>query len=234
MSKVAKENLENIALLEGLTTDDYRALEKRCTWHHCDANGQILARDSDSRDVFFVVHGTVRVVNFSVSGREVSYATIREGDYFGELSAVDGEPRSASVVAHEDCVLASLSPEGFAELISSNPQVAMRTMRKLALIIRITNDRIMDLTTLGAHQRVFLELLRLSSEDPVNPGGWVIYPLPTQSQIASRAGTTRETVARVLGRLVKEDIVSRKGKSLYVRNMDELRHLAEGVNPVTE
>ena len=70
-----------------------------------------------------------------------------------------------------------------------------------------------------------LEILRLAQPDPVMGHNWVVYPLPTQANIASRIGTTRETVARMISRLAAEGIVERKSKSLYIRDRDRLEAL---------
>lgn len=220
-------NLSGIELLEGLPEEEILALERRCTWRRFKNGEQILDRNNDSRDVFFVTEGQVQIVNYSASGREIAYATVRQGGYFGELAAIDGQSRSASAVAVGSCVLALVAPNAFMEYVANHPGVAHQVMQRLAKIIRTCDERIMDLSTLGAVQRVYLELLRLAEEDPVTPGSWVIYPMPTQSNIAARASTTRETVARVIGQLAQEEIVKKKGKSLYIWDRDSLAFRAE-------
>lgn len=226
MAAMAEGRLDRIELLQSLAPEDLRQIEKQCVWRRFGAGEQVLDRNSNSRDVFFVAQGRVNVVNYSLSGREVAYASVPEGGYFGELSSIDGEPRSASVVAAEKCLLAALAPEPFNEILFRNPKVMREVMHRLARIIRQSNERIMDLSTLGAVQRVYLELLRMAEPDPLTPNSWVIYPLPTQSQIAGRASTTRETVARVISQLQTSGIVKRKEKSLYIRDRARLEAVA--------
>ncbi|WP_439816185.1 Crp/Fnr family transcriptional regulator [Zavarzinia sp. CC-PAN008] len=222
-----------MTFLSGLVASDLAEIEQACRWHRFGAGEQILNRESESRDVFFVVEGKVQVVNFSLSGREIAYGSIASGGYFGELSAIDGEPRSASVVAQTECLLASLAPDLFVSLLMRHPSIALSVIEKMARIIRICDDRIMDLSTLGAHQRVYVELLRLAKPDPLRPDSWMIWPVPTQASIAGLASTTRETVARVIGQLQASGIVQRKHKTLYLRDMDKLRRLSERVSPAT-
>jgi CRP-like cAMP-binding protein len=202
-------------------------LEAVCTWKTVHANEPIVSRDSDSHDLFFVVKGRCRIVNFSATGREVAYAVAGAGEFFGEMAAIDGLPRSATVVALEDCVLGSITPQAFRELIEQHPKVAFVIMEKLVRIVRTSDDRIMDLATLSAYQRVYSELLKLVKPDPVRQGSWLIYPLPTQAQIASLASTTRETVARVLSHLAGDGVAERKSKTLYVRQIERLRQLCD-------
>jgi len=212
------QNLDNIELFSDLSVEDRTALGAKCVWRVFQNAEQILERSTESRDVFFVVDGSVNIVNFGVTGREVAYATVETGHYFGELSAIDGRPRSANVIARSKCLVASLSPENFKELLMTHPNIMMAVMQRLARIIRVNDDRILDLSTLGAVQRVCQELIRMAEPDPVTPNSWIIYPMPTQSVIASRVSTTRETVARVLGQLTQEAMVLKKGKSLYLKD----------------
>jgi len=220
-------SLSNIKLLQTVDPSTLKALEQQCTWRRWKKGEEILNRDSADRDVFFVVSGTVRIVNFSLSGREVAYAQVGEGNYFGEMSAIDGEPRSAAVTALQDSLLASLAPNLFRDLLKAHPEAAMDVVEKLAKIVRVCDDRIMDLATLSAYQRVYGELLTMKKEDPITPNSWLIYPVPTQAQIAANASTTRETVARVLSQLNNAGITERKSKTIYIRDLEKLTKLAE-------
>jgi len=223
----AEQTLAGNKMLVPIDRAAVAKLEGQCTWRNCHAGEPILSRDSDSRDVFFVVRGRLRIVNFSPSGREVAYAIASPGDFFGEMAAIDGLPRSATVVALEDCSLAQITPHVFRELVETHPKVGLLVMEKLVRIVRTSDDRIMDLATLSAYQRVYSEILKLMKADPVRPDSWLIYPLPTQAQIAAQASTTRETVARVLSHLSADGIAERKSKTLYVRQVDRLKQLCE-------
>lgn len=227
MPKPVEKTLRGIQLFVNLPPEEIASLETRCKWAHHAAGEQILDRDSDNRDVYFVVAGSVRIVNFSTSGREIALATIEAGSYFGELSAIDGQRRSANVVAITECDLATITPAVFSRLLVKHPTVAMHVLQRMAGIIRVADDRIMDLSTLRAVQRVYVELLRLTDRDVAVPDLWVIRPMLSHSEIASRASTTRETVARVLGQLAHAGIVERKSKALYIRDKDRLERLAE-------
>ncbi len=222
-----EQTLDGSRLLETVDRAAVARLELQCTWRTAREGEAVVTRDSDSRDVFFVVKGRCRIVNFSPSGREVAYAVAGPGDYFGEMAAIDGLPRSATVVALEDCILASITPQVFRELVEQNPRMSFVIMEKLVRIVRTSDDRIMDLATLSAYQRVYSEILKLMKPDPVRQGSWLVYPLPTQAQIASQASTTRETVARVLSQLAHDGIAERKSKTLYVRQVERLKQLCE-------
>ena len=129
----AEATLAGSRLLEGLDTTAIARLEAQCTWRNVREGENVVTRDSDSRDVFFVVKGRCRIVNYSPSGREIAYAIAGPGDFFGEMAAIDGLPRSATVVALEDCTLATITPQAFRELIG-HYDIAMSAVQVAALM----------------------------------------------------------------------------------------------------
>ena len=175
----------------------------------------------------------MRIVNYSPEGREIAFANVRQGGHFGELAALTDEPRSANVVAVTDCRLVSLRPEVLKRLVLNSPELVIQVIVRLATIVRLCDQRIMDLSTLGAVQRVHVDLLRRAIPDIRAPENWVVRPVPTQSNIASRASTTRETVSRTINQLEVAGVVERKGESLYIRDRDRLAELAESGAPQT-
>lgn len=222
-----KESLAEIGLLKGLDDDTLEALEKRCRWRRYTTNELIIDSDGDTRDVYFVVSGRVRIVNHSLAGREISFAEVEPGGHFGDLSAIDGMPRSASVVALASTLVASLSPEAFIDLLKTHPDSAITVIRDLAKIVRDSTERIMDLSTLGANNRVYAEILRLARPNMRGDNEAVIQPIPIHGDIASRVSTTRETVARVFGDLTRQDILKRMDDSIVVLDMRQLEDMVE-------
>ena len=224
-----QHRLDGIRLLSGLSPEALRKIERQCRWYEFPANAKILDHNNGNRDVYFVVRGAVQVVNYSPNGRKIAFAKIAAGSYFGELAAIDGKPRSASVVALEDCLVATMAPSVCDQLVLDNPELAVDLLLRLANIIRSCDNRIMDLSTLGAVQRVYLELLGLAVRDPSGSDTWVISPVPAQREIASQASTARETVARAISELVAEEVVTREAKSLYIHDRARLEALAAGL-----
>lgn len=225
-------NLAGIGLFKQLPAAERQAIERRCRWHTYAESEQIIDRENDSQDVFFVVAGLTRVVNYSPGGREVSFDEIGEGGVFGELAAIDGRPRSAAVIARTETLTASLSAQAFREVLDSSPSVANALLRRLAAVIRDSTDRIMDLSTLGAHNRIYAELLREAHEaDPkafehgVNQAR--IHPMPVHSAIAARVSTARETVARVLGDLTRKHILEREPDALRILDVNRLTEMVK-------
>ena len=220
-------SLASIDLLAELGPPERNSIEQNCRWRRCDPHEQIIDRQSETSDVCFVVEGNVRVVNYSLSGREITLDDLDAGAYFGELAALDGRPRSASVMALTNTLIASLAPNRFLEVLAEHPEIALKFMTHLAHVVRNATDRIMDLSTLAANNRVQADLLRQARINMSDGGMAVIKPIPGHADIASRVSTTRETVARVLSDLAREGIVRRTKDSLVIANVDRLTHIVE-------
>jgi len=221
--------LSSVCLLGELSAERLTAVEQACRYKRFAAQEQIVDRDSATTDVFFVVRGSVRVVNYSILGREIAFDEVSESNYFGELSALDGQPRSASVMALEDTLILALPRSLFLNLLSEHPNIALQVMMRLAKIVRTADERIMDLSTLAAHNRVHAELLRQARIHIVDGGSARIEPVPVHSDIASRVSTTRETVARVLNDLARRGIVERTKDALLIHDLGRLRNMVQEV-----
>jgi CRP-like cAMP-binding protein len=227
MADQDQRSLADITVFSDLDADALREIESRCRWRNYAPHEQIIDFQDDSKDVFFVTRGTVRVVNYSVSGREVAFDDIQAGQIFGELAALDGERRSANVVAITPTTVASMSPAAFQEMLTAQPAVALKLMQRLARIIRISVERIMDLSTLGANNRVYAEILRLAKMGSIEGNQSILSPIPIHGEIASRVSTTRETVARVMSELARKGLVKRKGNALEINDLETLQDMVE-------
>jgi CRP-like cAMP-binding protein len=220
-------SLVRIELFESLTEQEVLQLERRCLWQRWNAGEQIIDRETESNDVYFVIRGRVRVIDYSHSGhREVVFDELGPGAVVGELAAIDGEPRSVNVVAVDETLTASLPADAFIGIVTAHPPVALAVMRRLSEMIRQSTARIMDLSTLGAHHRIYAELLRIARTGGAGrPNQAVIHPIPIHADIAARVSTTRETVARVLSELAHTDIVKREGDTLLIRDLVQLTQM---------
>jgi CRP/FNR family transcriptional regulator, cyclic AMP receptor protein len=217
------DDLDGIELLASMAPARRAILGQRCAWRSCRPGEEILARDEPADTVLFIVQGRVRVVDFSISGREVAYAVVGAGGHVGELGVIDGAPRSASVVALDACRLACLPGAAFWELLETESGVSQALLKRLARIIRDSDVKITELATMGAMQRVYRELQRLARPLGNDPNGAVVVEnLPTQETLAGRLGTTRETVARVLAQLARAGITERHGRRLTIRRPVDL------------
>ena len=229
MTEARPASLDHVTLLAPLAPADRATLARQCKWRRFEEGEQIVDRLGDTHDLCFVVEGRARVVNHSMSGREISFDDVEPGGFFGEMSAIDGQPRSATVIALASTLVAFLSPKRFEELVLGTPRIGLSVMKRLTVMVRSSTERIMDLSTLGANNRIHAELLRLAKPEAKGAKSAVISPIPVHSDIASRVSTTRETVARVLSDLARDGVVERGETALLIRDLRALRRMVEDV-----
>jgi len=208
MHPKATHDLRSIHLFAGLGDEERRAIAQKCMWRHYPAGHQLIHHLDDSRDVFFIVEGIVHAVSYSLSGKRVSYRDIGAGESFGEFAALDGKPRSASVVAHTDCLIASLDEASFWQILRDHPNVTAALLKHLTGLVRLYSERVQELATLPVSMRVQVELLRLAGPVEGDENAAVIEPAPTHAELADRLGTHREAVTRALSALRRDGILS--------------------------
>ncbi len=222
--------LSGIEFLRSLPADAVEDLAKRCQWHRYGPQQLIVGQEDETRDVFFIVRGKVRVIVYAASGKEVSFRDLGAGQMFGELSAIDGQPRSATVVALQDALMARMPPAVFLAMLERHPQIARRVMHYLVGLVRALSERVFEFSTLAVKNRIHAELLRLAREAGAsNKGPQRISPAPTHAEIASRISTHREAVTRELNELVRAGLLERCSGGLIIRDVARLARLVEDV-----
>jgi len=226
---VYSESLAGFALFDGVPDGLMADLEHCCHRRHFPARQVICDVTSADRDVMFILRGVVSISSYSRSGREIAFAELGEGAYFGEIAAIDGMRRSASVTARTDCVLLVMPAERFRTLLTEQPVIAWRVMTRLTGLIRANNERLQSLSTQSVTQRVCGELIALAKPSTAVRGAHVVHPVPTQADLGSRVNATRETVARVLLDLAHDGMIVRKGRTITIPEVDRLRALMEGL-----
>ena len=223
---LASDRFHAIPLIAGLPKNVRNKVSGEITTRHYGAGSQIVTRGDTRDEVFFLFAGTAQVVNYSDTGRVVAYASLEPGDLFGELTAIDGKPRSATVIARTKCTVGTLPGAKFMQLVTKYERPASILLERLAGIIRSTDERIEALSLMDAEQRICLELLRYLEPDPGRMDRFRVYPVPTHVEMAYTIGVTRQTVARIFSRLAKDRVVERQGKVLYIRNHGKLKETA--------
>ena len=224
-----RHTLRHVQILSPLSDQALAVFEQQCRWQAYRARKQIVAHNDESRDVFFVVYGRVRVTIFSLKGKEVSYREVEAGEMFGEFAAIDGEPRSASIIAAEECLVAAMPPDSFWQLLCDHPDVMAALLKSHVSLLRLYSERIFEFTALAVSNRIQAELLRLAREHMIDDRRAAIYPVPTHPAIASRVSTHREAVTRELSSLTRDGLLERRDDKLYVNDVNKLERLVQEV-----
>ena len=215
-----------IPLLFCLDDDDKQLLVKKCRLEAYDAGCNIVEQGDKTTNVYFIFVGAAHVLNYSRSGRAVTYAALKQGDVFGEIAAIDGLPRSAWVRTIMPCQVACLPGIVFLDLVLNNKGMSLALLRKLSSNLREADERLSDASWLGAEQRACIELIRMAKPDPLISGSYLVLEMPTQANFANVIGTSRETVSRVFGRLKEDAIITYSSRGICIPNRERLEQRA--------
>ena len=186
----------------------------------------VIKKGEPGQVLCFLIEGRLQGVDFTVDGREVGLYFVEPGDYFGELSVIDGKPRPEFVIAVARSRVASLQREEARTLMLSTPAIAERVTTRLAERLRTVSAQRTLLGVPNPAQRVCAQLVQLSVK--VADGRVVITHAPTHQEIAIMVNTSRETVTRVFQVLQARGILRREGSQLRVEDTRYLNDVAEG------
>jgi CRP/FNR family transcriptional regulator, cyclic AMP receptor protein len=218
------ESLAQVPLFASLEGGCVRALDGRCHWRRLKAGDWLNASAEHTTDVFFVINGHLRIFAGS-PGREIILGDHFDGDFFGELAALDGHSRLTAVRAVADSIIARMDAASFREAIHRYPAVCDIVLTQLIDKVRILTNRASEQTRLGVRERLCAELLRLSRKS--GDGRIVVSPPPTHAELAGRISTHREAVTKFINALDREGLVSRTRGAIVLNDPERLHRIAD-------
>ena len=222
MSKT--DHLRNVPIFTDLSDSDLNRIASKMVSRGYEKGQMILLEESTGETFFIITSGTVKVTRLSDDGREVILALLGGSDFFGEMSLLDGEGRSANIVANEDAEVMTLSRRDFLECLETYPKIAIALLEELAVRIRKSDQQIESLSLSDSEQRIGITLIRLAEErGTIKRGDVTVQNLPYQQDIANMAGTSRETVSRTLKLLEDKKLVKRNGGDITIFNFNTFR-----------
>lgn len=225
-------SLQEVKIFQGVSNTALAAIEDQARWRSCGKGVEIIRHQDDSNDIVFILSGMARVNIYSSSGRVVTFRDIGPGEFVGELSAIDGAPRSAVIEALEPCKVVYLSSSAFWNVLQNEPAVLKAVLLYFTQQVRSLTARVYEFSTLAVRNRIHAELLRLSSPDPVDDNRGHIEPAPTHAELASRVATHREAVTRELRRLMTMGLLEKSGRDLVIVNLGKLSDMVREVDDV--
>jgi CRP/FNR family cyclic AMP-dependent transcriptional regulator len=216
--------LRIISLFEDMPDPELARIAQSCFTRAYERHSQIVGEQDGASDVYFILDGCVRINNVTSTGREIIFSDLGVGGIFGELSAIDGLPRSATVVALTDCLLARMTADTFFDLVRDSSTVSTRLIQLLVAKIRLMSERVFEVSALAVRERVRRELLRMAVDGTPWGRGVIIRPAPTHYDVAARIGSHREAVTRELNRLEDERIVEIRRREIRIVDLGLLEH----------
>ncbi len=214
---MADNILNSINIFSELTDEECKSLQKFFKPRNYLKNSMIILEEEYGDLVFVVQKGTIKITRVNDEGKEVILALLGPGEIFGELAILDGEARSANALAQENCQLLAINKGDFLEILKNNFSVSFNLMCELAKRLRKSDQQIEALSLSDAEHRIGVSLLNLAEDmGVIRKGKVTIQNLPFQQDIANMAGTSRETVSRVLKILENKSMISKVGHTLII------------------
>lgn len=218
------ELLAKVPILAGLSDEDRGTLASAIARKRYRRGDIVMQKEEPGHALFIVERGTVRIYVPSAQGNDLILAVLGAGDFFGDLSLLDGRPRSASASVSTDATLLMLERADFIALLTRRPTAAMAVLEAVARRLRETDEMASDLAFLDVAGRLAKRLLDLASDHGVKQDGGVLIDLAvTQEDLASMIGVTRESVNRNLSQFQTLGLISKKGRRIVIRDARGLR-----------
>ena len=209
--------LKNVSIFTNLSDEKLGSIEKLFTLREYPKGSMIILEEEYGDVVFIVETGTIKITRVNDEGKEVILSLMGRYDIFGEMSVIDGEARSANVLAQENCTLYAIRSEDFLEILKKNFEVSFELMGVLAERIRKSDQHIEALSLSDAEHRIGVSILNLAEEMGIIRHGKVtIENLPFQQDIANMSGTSRETVSRILKLFEDKNMLTKVGHRLVI------------------
>ncbi len=227
MKKV--EFIRNIQFFSDLEDDNLHDILRHCHEINVDKGEVIVSENTPGDALYVIVGGEVKVTMISNEGKEIILSTLQKGEFFGEMSLLDGSTRSANVISISSSSLLKLARADFLNHILPNPDIAAGILAVLSRRLRAANERIINLISLDAFDRLarYFQKEAAAKGRPLIDGSVVFDRLP-QSDIAATIGSSRETVTRMIKEMVELGYIAVSGRSIILkRDYDEklsIRH----------
>jgi CRP-like cAMP-binding protein len=217
------EVLKHIPIFQNLKDEELKSLAEKALRKKYPKDSIVFQESDEGDSLMVILSGQVKVVLISRDGKEIILSILKGGDFVGEMSLLDGEPRSATVIAMKESELLIIQRNVFLKQVEENPSIAKAVLEEMSRRIRRADDRIGGLILLDVYGRVASFLLELArNEGKRIEEGILIEKRPTQQEIASMIGVSRETVSRVLNHLNRRGLIAVSGKSIIVLGPDEM------------
>ena len=210
-----REHLRAFPMFEGASEEELSAITAMVTFREYPRGSFILTQNDRGSIMYLLVSGRVKVSLASPEGKELALSYLEAPAHFGEMAAADSEPRSADVIAMTDVEVVGIEARDLAAVIKTQPELAIMLITSLSRRVRDLIGRLEDMAFHDATHRVMRVVLNVATASYEARGVPVIENL-THYEIATLAGTSRETASRVISNLGRDGILATRGRKIVV------------------
>ena len=203
------------------------ALHSHAVYKTFDAKTTILNENDQGGAVYFILEGQVNVTGYSARGREIWYSKLGAGHIFGEMAALQDGLRTASVTAVEPTTTAIIPKAVFLSILEKYPEVSLWLLKELVQRLDNTTHQLYARVALNMSARLCAHVLVRCADRPNADGEYQVAPNLVLAQLARQLNTDRENISRAISDLVKDGVVRREGRQLFVINKTALENRTE-------
>lgn len=200
-------------LLNNLPQADIDVLLSHAKIRNFKKNSIIMTEGDSSNSLYMVKTGRVKIYVSEEDGKELTLNVMEEGDYFGELSLFDGNPRSTSAVTTENTDLLVIQKSDFEKALKNNPEIALNIITGLSKLLRQLTIKTRDIALLSVYERIATLLQRFAIESGEQK---IIQPKLTHAEMASMVGCRREMVSRIMSDLNKGGYITLSNNAIVI------------------
>ncbi|MEM0986012.1 MAG: Crp/Fnr family transcriptional regulator [Pseudomonadota bacterium] len=191
--------------------------------------GEVLFSVGDPGDALFAVcSGRVLLSRFTSEGKEIALAAMERGGVFGELSLIDGEPRSADAAVVEAGELFVLSRAAFRQALETDVSISMAMLEVLSRRLRVTNRLVESVSFLELGPRLARLLLAIAASGTTTEDGEIVLPARyTQSELAKRIAASRESVSKQIAQWSRDGVIGQRDGKIVLIDVDRINEWAD-------
>jgi len=227
MNQAELSRLSRSFLFADLPPKRLSASLKDCQCLRLPEKKEVYRRGESGNEMCIVLSGGVKISTLSADGKEIIFDLLSEGDFFGELSLLDGMPRTATVTTLVPSVLVILERHFFMPFLEKHPSTAIRLLHILAHRMRTVDTFLEEVLFFDSETRLAKRVMALKDIYGKAVGNTVQIDLKvSQQEIANLVGITRERVNKHLKKWERAEIISLQQGRLTIQNLPLLQELA--------
>jgi CRP/FNR family transcriptional regulator, cyclic AMP receptor protein len=217
--------MSRVAFFQKLNEHERAKIGAISKHHKCNGDHVVFFEGSHSDSLYVIVSGSVKIFQRGHDGREKILCVLGPGEFFGEFSLVDGQPRSASVATLQPTEMLSMAHLDFRRLVRSSPDVLWKVLEAMCERLRVVNEENFNLAFRSLFYRFVRTLLKLSEYGTSSVGGVTI--VVSKQDLAAMVGSGPDRVPNFLQMLTDRRLVHTDGDNIHIPDLDALRKALE-------
>lgn len=219
------EIIKKIPIFKTLSDSDLKDLSGSLRLKSLKQGQALFWKGDEGTALYIVKKGTIKIVLPSAEGEEIIVTMFSEGDFFGEMALLDGEPRSADAVAIESSEVFILSRTNFLSFLQTNVDAIKAILSLLSKRLRRTDDMLEDTCFLNVSARLIKKIIELAESHGQQKDNKILIDLSlTQKELGNMVGATRESINKELKLLRKQGLIIIEGSRIQILDISRLKN----------